>query len=68
MSKIIAQLREEIVSNNVNFLKDKSFFEFGVYEGASLLTFYNLYKKYMSIENTLFYGFDSFQGLQIRKY
>jgi hypothetical protein len=63
MSEIISQLREDIVSNNVNFLKDKSFFEFGVYEGKSLLMFYDLYKKYLSIENSSFYGFDSFQGL-----
>ena len=44
MSEIVRQLREEIISNNVDFLKDKLFFEFGVFQGESLSMFYDLYK------------------------
>ena len=63
MSEIVRQLREEIISNNVDFLRDKLFFEVGVFQGESVSMFYDLYKKHLNIENTLFYGFDSFEGL-----
>jgi len=63
MTEAIQQLREKTVAENIDFLKDKSYFEFGVFEGNSLLMFYDLYKKYSNTQNALFYGFDSFKGL-----
>ena len=35
--------RSELVSDNVDFLNDKLFLEFGVMDGNSILDFYNSY-------------------------
>jgi hypothetical protein len=55
------KFREAIILDNLQFLDDKLFCEFGVARGASILDFYQLYKKYQL--DTDFYGFDSFEGL-----
>ena len=53
--------RNTIVSNNIDFLQDKLFLEFGVMQGHSIIDFYGAY---MSNDiNAEFYGFDSFEGL-----
>lgn len=57
----IQDQRRNTVLNNIEFLKNKLFLEFGTCNGTSLLEYYNLYKEF-SINST-FYGFDSFVGL-----
>lgn len=64
-SKTKSKLREDIVSNNKDFLQNKLFLEFGVHKGESLLEFYKLYKNYGV--NRDFFGFDSFVGLPEEK-
>lgn len=64
-SKTKSKLREDIVSNNKDFLQNKLFLEFGVHKGESLLEFYKLYKNYGI--NRDFFGFDSFVGLPEEK-
>jgi hypothetical protein len=55
------KFRETIILDNLQFLSDKLFCEFGVARGTSILDFHQLYKKYQL--DTDFYGFDSFEGL-----
>ena len=58
--------RSELVSDNVDFLNDKLFLEFGVMDGNSILDFYNSYDS--SNINGHFFGFDSFLGLPEEKH
>lgn len=53
--------RDKIIKDNLSFLNNKVFLEFGVYYGSSLLIWHELYKQ-NSLSVDLF-GFDSFQGL-----
>ena len=57
--------RKKLVSENVKFLQNKLYLEFGVMDGPSIIDFYNCYKK----ENidADFYGFDAFLGLPEEK-
>ena len=64
-NRIKTSLRNELVSKNSDFLRDKLFLEFGVHKGESFLEFYNLYKNYNLDRN--FFGFDSFVGLPVEK-
>jgi len=57
--------RNALVLEHKDFLSDKAFLEFGVYEGTSMLMWHGLY-----IANglaTSFFGFDSFQGIPLEK-
>lgn len=57
----LTELRKRQVKENKEFLSDKLFLEFGVFEGCSILEYYDAY-----VENELepfFFGFDSFEGL-----
>lgn len=57
--------RKKQIEENKEFLKDKIFIEFGVYQGHSILQYYSYY-----LQNDIepdFYGFDSFEGLPEEK-
>ncbi|MBC8147445.1 MAG: hypothetical protein H8E98_05615 [Bacteroidetes bacterium] len=58
--------RDNIISQNKDFLQDKIFIEFGVMDGDSIIDFYNLYQKYQ-IQDGGFIGLDSFYGLPEEK-
>jgi hypothetical protein len=60
---MITELRKKIIIEHADFLKNRSFIEFGVNTGNSLLEIYNLYNDNIKDLNTEFYGFDSFKGL-----
>jgi hypothetical protein len=53
--------RKFLINSNKDFLCGKSLLEFGVWSGASLTQFSNLYDEY-GLEKK-FFGFDSFEGL-----
>jgi len=61
----LTEFRRKQVRENKDFLSDKLFLEFGIFEGHSILEYYNAY-----VENEIqpfFFGFDSFQGLPEEK-
>lgn len=60
---MITQLRHSLISSNSDFLNNKSYVEFGVYRGTSMIEIYNLYNKLLCPCNSNFYGFDAFLGL-----
>jgi hypothetical protein len=62
LKKTLFNLRQRLVSENVLFLRDKLFMEFGVHAGGSLVEFCQLYDMYCKGHEKL-YGFDSFRGL-----
>ena len=39
------QFRDNLISNNINFLNNKLYLEFGVMGGNSMIDFYNLYQQ-----------------------
>lgn len=61
----ITRFRENQVKEYSNFLSDKLFLEFGVFQGNSLLEYYSAYNQ--SNIQPMFYGFDAFKGLPEEK-
>lgn len=61
----LKKFRQKQIKENKNFLSDKLFLEFGVFQGNSLLEYYSAYKE-NNIE-PFFFGFDSFMGLPVEK-
>jgi hypothetical protein len=57
-------LRIELVKEYSEFFKTRSYMEFGVHTGTSILHFYNLYRNIDGCVSK-FYGFDSFKGLPV---
>ena len=58
------ELRINLVGEYGEFLKTRSYMEFGVWAGSSMMQIYNLYKNLDGCV-TKFYGFDSFTGLPV---
>jgi O-methyltransferase len=61
----LTEFRKKQVEENKDFLSDKLFLEFGVFQGNSILEYYSAYR-HSSIKPT-FFGFDSFEGLPDEK-
>lgn len=63
IQELRTSLRKSLISDNKEFLKDKSFMEFGVWKGSSLSEIYDMYNDMIINNETIFYGYDSFLGL-----
>jgi hypothetical protein len=63
MGHPVTDLRRDLMVQYSDFLKTRSYVEFGVYSGNSMSDMYELYHNHIKDLNSNFYGFDSFVGL-----
>lgn len=61
----VTEFRKKQVKENKDFLSNKLFLEFGVFQGNSILEYYSAYQE--SEITPSFFGFDAFKGLPEEK-